>query len=159
MDSANVSLEDRKGDVGVIWVLDVLSRKGRNDEMLEWRNVEALRWDCSDRSARLVKVIVDGGCVEDNWRLSKLGNWETRVGCLGSKAERWTARESLYKWNGLPPTVNIMLIAPAKTLGREGSISPTRFCEPLVTRFTVLSTQWRKEMRMWGSSSLVWISS
>ena len=35
MDSANVSLEDRKGDVGVIWVLDVLSRKGRNDEMLE----------------------------------------------------------------------------------------------------------------------------
>ena len=28
MDSANVSLEDRKGDVGVIWVLDVLSRKG-----------------------------------------------------------------------------------------------------------------------------------
>ena len=104
---------------------------------------------------RLVKGIVDGGCVEDNWRLSKLGNWETRVGCLGSKAERWTARESLYKWNGLPPTVNIMLIAPAKTLGREGSISPTRFCEPLVTRFTVLSTQWRKEMRMWGSSSLV----
>ena len=78
--------------------------------------MEALGWDCSDRSARLVKVIVDGGCVEDNWRLSKLGNWETRVECLGSKTERWTARESPYKRNGLPPTVNIMLIAPAKTI-------------------------------------------
>ena len=44
--------------------------------------------DCSDRSAGLVKVIVDGGSVEGHWRLSKLGNWETRVGCLGSEAER-----------------------------------------------------------------------
>ena len=29
--------------------------------------------------------------------------------------------------------------------------------EPLVTRFTVLSTQWMKEKRTWGWSSLVWI--
>ena len=56
--------------------------------MLEGQNVEALGWGCSDRSARLVKVIVDVGCVEDHLRLGKLGNWETRAGCLGSKAER-----------------------------------------------------------------------
>ena len=42
--------------------------------MLERRNVEALGWGCSDRSVRLVKVIVDGGCAEGRWRLGQLGN-------------------------------------------------------------------------------------
>ena len=74
MDSADVSLEDMKKDVGVTWVLGVWSRKGCNDGMLERRSVEALGWGCSDRSVRLVKVIVDGGCAEGRWRLGQLGN-------------------------------------------------------------------------------------
>ena len=42
--------------------------------MLKRRNVEVLGWCCSDSSVRLVKVIVNGGCVEGHWRIGKLGN-------------------------------------------------------------------------------------
>ena len=36
--------------------------------------MEVLGWGCSDRPMTLVKAIIDGGFLEDHWRLGNLGN-------------------------------------------------------------------------------------
>ena len=51
----------------------------------------------------------------------------------GITREVLTARESLYKQNGLPPMVNIMQIAPAKSRSKKEACHQPAFMDSCLT--------------------------
>ena len=57
-------------------------------------------------------------CVEICWGWD---HWESRVGCVGSWGRNLMARELSWEQNGLPPMVNIMQLASAKSQTERGA--------------------------------------
>ena len=57
-------------------------------------------------------------CVEICWGWD---HWESRVGCVGSWDRNLMAREPSWEQNGLPPMVNIMQVASAKSKSARGA--------------------------------------
>ena len=48
-------------------------------------------------------------------------HWESRVGCVSSWGRNLMAREPSWEQNGLPPMVNIMQVASAKSQSARGA--------------------------------------
>lgn len=62
------------------------------------------------------KWVLVGGLLWLGWT-----HWENRAGCVGSYGRNMTAREPPWQQNGLPPIVNIMRTALAKSKSAMGS--------------------------------------
>ena len=80
-----------------------MTLKGIGELRIQERRSQCLLADCCGWAVILCYCL---GGICWGW-----AHWQKEVGCVGSQDRKLTAREPLWKQNGLPPIVNIMHIS------------------------------------------------